>query len=67
MPAPATDPFWEACYLVALQAGHPRNGDANGATAAGVSWHESNVINGVRQSAADAYLTPVAGRANLKI
>lgn len=66
-PASTTDPLWEACFEAAVQAGHPRNDDSNSASAEGVSWNEMNVVNGVRQSAADAYLTPAAGRANLTI
>jgi len=67
VPVSATEPLWEACYLAAVQAGHPRNDDSNAADAAGVCWHENNVVDGVRQSAADAYLTPIAGRANLTV
>jgi len=56
-----------ACYDAAVQAGHVHNVDNNGVTGEGVSWIESNIVNGVRQSAADAYLTPAAGRANLTV
>lgn len=67
VPMDATEPLWLACHDAALQAGHARNDDNNGAAADGVSWIDSNVVNGVRQSAADAYLTPAAGRVNLII
>lgn len=50
-----------------MQAGHARNDDTNGAEAEGASWIESNVVDGVRQSASDAYLTPAAGRVNLTV
>ncbi|HEV3355851.1 MAG TPA: GMC family oxidoreductase N-terminal domain-containing protein [Pseudonocardiaceae bacterium] len=63
----ATEPLWVACYEAALEAGHARNDDNNGAVADGVSWIESNIVDGARQSAADAYLTPAASRANLTI
>jgi len=66
-PPPATEPLWEACHQAAVHAGHPHNDDSNAVDAAGVCWHENNVVDGVRQSAADAYLTPIAGRANLTI
>ena len=66
-PAGAKDPLWEAAFEAAVQAGHAPIHDSNGATATGTSWHESNVVNGARQSAADGYLVPVAGRANLTI
>lgn len=66
-PGPATDPLWEACFAAAAQAGHPPNPDGNGATAEGVSWDERNAVDGKRQSAADAYLAPAAGRPNLTV
>jgi len=66
-PASTTDPLWEACFEAAVQAGHARNEDSNGATAEGVSWNDMNVVNEVRQSAADAYLAPAAARPNLTI
>jgi len=66
-PGPAMDPLWEACFAAAVAAGHPRNGDDNGAVAEGTSWHEANVVGGKRQSAADAYLAPAAHRPNLAI
>jgi choline dehydrogenase len=56
-----------SAFEAAVQAGHAPTDDSNGATATGTSWHESNVVNGERQSAADGYLVPVAGRANLTI
>ena len=67
LPLSATEPLWEACYLAAVQAGYPHNDDGNAADAVGVCWHENNVVDGVRQSAADAYLTPIAARANLTV
>ena len=66
-PGPATDPLWEACFHAAVQAGHPGNEDDNGAVAEGTAWHEINVVDGKRQSAADAYLAPAARRRNLTI
>ena len=66
-PAPAKDPLWEAAFEAAVQAGHAVNPDSNGAAAVGTSWHESNVVDGVRQSAADGYLAPIAGRPNLTV
>ena len=66
-PGPATDPLWDACFEAAIEAGHPANADANGASAEGVWWHDINVINGRRQTAADAYLTPAAADPGLSI
>jgi choline dehydrogenase len=66
-PAPRTAPLWEACFAAGMETGHPPNEDSNGAVAEGTSWNDMNVVDGVRQSAADAYLIPAAGRANLTI
>jgi choline dehydrogenase len=66
-PGPANDPLWEACFEAAAQAGHRGNPDNNAGSAEGVSWHESTVVDGRRQSAADAYLTPAARSPNLSI
>lgn len=66
-PAPAQDPLWEAAFEAAVQAGHDETEDSDGATATGTSWHESNVVNGARQSAADGYLAPIAERPNLTV
>jgi choline dehydrogenase len=66
-PAPRTAPLWEACFAAGVETGHPPNRDSNGAIAEGTSWNDMNVVEGVRQSAADAYLIPAAGRANLTI
>jgi choline dehydrogenase-like flavoprotein len=69
-PAPVARPnpialsFIDAC----VEAGHPRADDPNGASRDGVALHDLNIVDGVRQSAADAYLTAaVRGRPNLVI
>ena len=66
-PSADTDPLWEACFQAAIEAGYPPNPDSNAASAAGTSWNDVNVVNGKRQSTADAYLTPAVRRANLTI
>lgn len=66
-PLPETDPLWEAFFDAGVEAGNPPNEDANGPSAVGTGWLEHTIVGGVRQSAADAYLTPIAGRANLEI
>jgi choline dehydrogenase len=66
VPAPH-DPLWEACFEAAVEAGHEFNPDSNAGDGGGTSWSEVNVVDGRRQSAADAYLTPITGRANLTI
>ena len=60
---PLTEAFIEGC----VQHGIPRNPDYNGARQEGVSYVQRNVRNGLRVSAADAYLAPAKGRANLEI
>ena len=66
-PGPGREVIWEACFEAAVEAGYPPIDDPNGATAVGVGWHEFNVVDGRRQSVADGYLTPAAGRPNLTI
>ena len=50
-----------------VELGHPTSADLNGADQEGVCWYERNIVDGVRQSAADAYLTPALGRPNLTV
>lgn len=66
-PPQATDPLWDDSFDAAIQAGHPFNPDSNAGDAGGTSWSEVNVVDGRRQSAADAYLTPAQHRTNLTI
>lgn len=66
-PLPDTSPLWQACFEAAVEAGHVPTEDSNAAVAEGTSWNENNVVDGVRQSAADAYLTPATGRRNLTV
>ena len=62
-PLPLTDRFVEA----ALQAGHPRNDDFNGARQHGVGYYQVTQRNGRRGSSAVSYLRPVRGRRNLTV
>ena len=66
--APAEpDPLSRAWFEAAVEAGHPMSADGNGTVTEGVSWTERNIVDGRRQSAADAYLRPVINRANLTV
>jgi choline dehydrogenase len=47
--------------------GYPVSADLNGAQAEGAAWNEVTIADGVRQSAADAYLRPVLDRPNLTV
>jgi choline dehydrogenase len=57
----------QALYEAAAEAGFPPTEDGNGTKGEGVFWTESNIIDGRRQSAADAYLRPVLFRPNLTL
>ncbi|WP_433672134.1 GMC family oxidoreductase [Nocardia sp. CA-136227] len=60
-------PLAEAFLLAAEQAGHRRNDDFNGATQLGVGRYQLTQRNGMRCSAAVAYLHPAADRPNLTV
>jgi choline dehydrogenase len=66
-PGAAEEPLWDAAFEAAVEAGHPVADDLNDGTGEGVGWNEYNVLDGARQSAADAYLTPVLDRPNLTV
>lgn len=57
----------EAFVQAAVQAGHARNPDFNGAEQEGAAVYQVTHRKGERCSAAKAYLTPVLGRPNLKV
>lgn len=61
------DPLSRAWFEAAVEAGCAITDDGNGSVTEGVSWTEMNVVDGRRQSAADAYLRPNLGRGNLTI
>ncbi|WP_433593848.1 GMC family oxidoreductase [Nocardia sp. CA-145437] len=60
-------PLAEAFLDAAEQAGHRRNDDFNGATQVGVGRYQVTQRNGMRCSAAVAYLHPVLERPNLTV
>lgn len=60
---PLTDVFVEA----AVQAGHARNPDFNGPSQEGVGLYQVTQRDGIRCSAATAYLRPARGRPNLEV
>jgi choline dehydrogenase len=64
---PPASPLAQAAYQAAVEAGYAESPDGNGVQAEGVSWGETNVVAGRRQSAADAYLRPVLSRPNLTV
>ncbi|MCC7487609.1 MAG: GMC family oxidoreductase N-terminal domain-containing protein [Burkholderiales bacterium] len=60
---PLADAFIEA----AVACGHPRNDDFNGRRQEGAGHYQTTTRNGVRCSAAAAYLKPARRRANLSV
>jgi choline dehydrogenase len=71
-PLTVTDPDWknplcEAFIEGAVSLGIPRNADYNGAAQEGVTYTQSTINNGLRVSAADAFLNPAKKRKNLEI
>jgi choline dehydrogenase len=59
--------MFEALAASAEAAGHPVNRDPSGESQDGISRTELTSSNGVRDSAARAYLVPAMGRANLDV
>jgi choline dehydrogenase len=64
---PEVHPITHAALEAATELGYPISSDLNGAEQEGVGWQEITVVDGARQSAADAYLRPVLDRRNLTV
>lgn len=62
-----THPLADAFIAAGEQAGIPRNNDFNGAKQEGVGYFQGTARNGLRCSAAVAYLRPAMKRANLEV
>jgi choline dehydrogenase len=60
-------PLSEAFLQSSVAAGIPQNDDYNGATQEGIGYSQVMMRDGVRSSAASAYLAPVRGRSNLRV
>jgi len=61
------NPLMSAFVDAAQQAGHPRNGDFNGAQQDGIGYYHVMQQDGQRCSNARGFLKPALGRANLKV
>ncbi len=61
------DPLCEAFMAGAMSLGIPRNPDYNGAIQEGVSYAQRTIKNGLRVSAATAFLRPAMKRANVQV
>ncbi len=60
-------PISDAVIDAFVEAGVPRNDDVNAETQEGAGYYQLTVKNGLRQSAAVAYLHPAMSRPNLKV
>ena len=60
-------PLALAFVKAAVEAGHPRNEDFNGERQEGVGFYQVTQRDGMRCSAADAYLRPALERGNLTV
>ena len=56
-----------AALVGAVQVGYPRAKDVSGGLETGFGPSDLTILNGIRQSAADAYLLPALGRPNLDL
>ncbi len=63
----STSPFYTALIEAGRQAGYPVTDDFNGADFEGFGPYDLTISNGRRWSTAEAYLKPVATRANLTV
>jgi len=66
-PAAGAHPISHAGLAAALEAGYPRARDISGGLDEGFGFCDMSIVDGRRQSAADAYLNPVLGRRNLDV
>jgi choline dehydrogenase len=66
-PARNRHPLSQALFDAALEVGIPATEDSNGKQPEGICWHELNIVDGARQSAAAAYLGPIRRRPGLTI
>lgn len=66
-PPPEPSPAVLAVLAGAQEVGHPVAHDISGGLETGFGLSGANVVDGVRQSAADAYLTPALARPNLDV
>jgi choline dehydrogenase-like flavoprotein len=66
-PAVSPHPVSEAAISAATDIGIPHVRDINSGIEEGYGWTDLNIVDGRRQSAADAYLSPVLDRPNLTV
>ncbi|MFD8820632.1 GMC family oxidoreductase, partial [Streptomyces sp. NPDC059627] len=66
-PLAEPSPLITACIEAAVEAGHRRVTDVSAGLEIGFGRPDNNIVGGVRQSAADAYLRPYLDRPNLDV
>jgi len=66
-PARSPHPVSEAGLAAAAELGYPMAADINSGLEEGFGWSDLNIVDGRRQSAADAYLSPARQRPNLTV
>ncbi|MFF1379424.1 GMC family oxidoreductase [Streptomyces sp. NPDC058308] len=66
-PANPAHPVIEACLEAAVETGYARAADISGGLEEGFGLTDLNIVDGRRQSAADAYLAPALERPNLTV
>ncbi|HKC26733.1 MAG TPA: GMC family oxidoreductase N-terminal domain-containing protein, partial [Jatrophihabitans sp.] len=66
-PASVRHPIAEAGLAAAAEIGYRAAVDISGGVEEGFGWCDLNIVDGRRQSAADAYLAPALGRPNLRV
>jgi choline dehydrogenase len=68
-PARQPNPVLEACLEAAAEVGHPRAADVSSGLEEGFGWPDLNIVDGRRQSAADASVMPsiVSGNTNATV
>ncbi|MEU3184390.1 GMC family oxidoreductase N-terminal domain-containing protein [Streptomyces sp. NPDC006923] len=66
-PAAHGHPLAAASLGAADEAGYPKAADLGSGLEEGAGWCDLNIVDGRRQSAADAYLHPASGRDNLDV
>jgi choline dehydrogenase len=66
-PADPVNEVVAACLMAAVDCGYPRAEDLSGGLEIGFAPPDLTIVNGSRQSAADAYLLPAMTRPNLDV
>jgi choline dehydrogenase len=67
-PEPRPHPISPAAFAAFREQGYPVSDDLSGADQEGVAWYDCVIVDGARQTVADAYLRPFLGqRPNLTV